>query len=770
MKSFYHLLGAIALFYAPLAYAQVESNFSAGGGIRIGWSNTSCDGTIAGSIRYNSGSGGSIDYCNGATWQNISGGGGGGAAANPDRGIQFNNAGSFGAVSTFLYTSTGRLSVGTTTPSYTISLTGTGAAQSIGMEIETTANTAGKDLNIYAGGASGGSNRTGGNLVLNTGRATGNGSSHVQFFTVMPGQGSGSSNRNANLSMTVSSNALNLPGGTTAQRPGSANMQSAANGMIRYNTSNAKFEAYQGGSWIDLIGGGAAGPTRAIQFNNTGSFAGDGTFIYTATGRVGLGTASPVAKLDVEGAVQVGDNGETCSAASDRGNIRYNSNILQVCNDHAIGWENLAMGSTIVNEESCDTTRDFTAPGSHSYKIPNNFGSIIIRMWGAGGGSGAATYVNEGASTHGSTGGTTSIASLNLYATGGNGGNGTYDSGNPPPGAGGSGGTATGGDTNTSGNPGASGVASTNSGAGGNAPGMGGLGGAARPAVQYQNYTGLAGEAPGGGASGAIYSNVAYAEAGGGGSGAYLQKTYNNTDLTPGSIISNIVVGAGGARGTATGYPNGAVGGNGRVTIICNSAPPSGSLLALDDLSDVTITTPANGHTLTYNGTNWVNSAGGATAAGSNTQIQFNSGGSAFGGSANLTWNQGTSKFTVTGDIEYTGVTMDISDQRLKDNITPLSPTLAQIMAMTPVSFTMKSDPRNTLEYGFIAQDVEKIYPALVKTADDNDHTKSMNYIGLIAPMVKALQEQQDLIDEQQNLIDTQQKRIDALEQQRGKE
>ncbi len=217
MKSFYHLLGAIALFYAPLAYAQVESNFSAGGG-------------------------------------------GGGAAANPDRGIQFNNAGSFGAVSTFLYTSTGRLSVGTTTPSYTISLTGTGAAQSIGMEIETTGNTAGKDLNIYAGGASSGSNRTGGNLVLNTGRATGNGSSHVQFFTVMPGQGSGSSNRNPNLSMTVSSNALNLPGGTTAQRPGSANMQSAANGMIRYNTSNAKFEAYQGGSWIDLIGGGAARP------------------------------------------------------------------------------------------------------------------------------------------------------------------------------------------------------------------------------------------------------------------------------------------------------------------------------------------------------------------------------------------------------------------------------------------------------------------------------------------------------------------------------
>ncbi len=769
MKSVYRLLGAIALFYTPLAHAQVESNFAAGGGVRIGWSNTTCDSAITGSIRYNSGSGGSVDYCNGTSWQNISSGGGG-SAANPDRGIQFNNAGSFGAASTFLYTSTGRLSVGTTTPSYTISLTGTGAAQSIGMEIETTATTAGRDLNIYAGGASGGSNRIGGNLVLNSGRATGNGSSNVLFYTVMPGQGSGSTTRNATLSMTVSSNALNLPGGTTAQRPGSTNMQGVANGMIRYNTSTAKFEAYQGGSWVDLIGGGAAGPTRAIQYSDAGSFGGEGTFIYTATGRVGIGTASPIAKLDVEGAVQVGDNGETCTSASDRGNIRYSSTTLQVCNDHTIGWENLAMGSTIVNDESCDTTRDFSAPGSHSYKTPNNFGTITIRMWGGGGGGGAAAWLNQGAIMNAGTGGTSSIASLNLYATGGSGGTGTYDNGNPPPGVGGSGGTATGGDTNTNGNPGANGVTSTNSGAGGNAPGMGGAGGAAMPAVQFSNYEGIPGGAPGGGGGGAMYYNASFAEAGGGGSGAYLEKIYTNLDLAPGTIISNIVVGAGGAAGNGGGYTNGSVGGNGRVTIICSSAPPSGSLLSLNQLSDVTITSPSNGQSLTYNGTAWVNSAGGgAAAAGSNTQIQFNSGGSAFGASSNLTWNQGTSKFTVTGDIEYTGVAMDISDQRLKANITPLSPSLAQIMAMSPVSFTMKADPKNTLEYGFIAQDIEKIYPALVNTADDENHTKSMNYIGLIAPMVKALQEQQDLIDGQQSFIDEQQKRIEALEKQLGK-
>ncbi len=111
----------------------------------------------------------------------------------------------------------------------------------------------------------------------------------------------------------------------------------------------------------------------------------------------------------------------------------------------------------------------------------------------------------------------------------------------------------------------------------------------------------------------------------------------------------------------------------------------------------------------------------------------------------------------VNGDIAYTGMTVDISDARRKENIEPLPSALSQIMAMTPVSFTMKDDPVKEKEYGFIAQDIEKIYPALVKTANDEEQTKSMNYIGLIAPLVKALQEQQDIIAEQQ-------KRLEALE------
>jgi hypothetical protein len=44
-----------------------------------------------------------------------------------------------------------------------------------------------------------------------------------------------------------------IPAGTTAERP-----VSPANGQIRYNTTTAQFEGYQGGAWGQL-GGGATG-------------------------------------------------------------------------------------------------------------------------------------------------------------------------------------------------------------------------------------------------------------------------------------------------------------------------------------------------------------------------------------------------------------------------------------------------------------------------------------------------------------------------------
>lgn len=107
----------------------------------------------------------------------------------------------------------------------------------------------------------------------------------------------------------------------------------------------------------------------------------------------------------------------------------------------------------------------------------------------------------------------------------------------------------------------------------------------------------------------------------------------------------------------------------------------------------------------------------------------------------------------IVGNIAFTGVATDISDQRRKENIQPLPHATPQILSLRPVSYTMKDDGQHKQEFGFIAQDVEKIFPELIGVADDAARTKSLNYTGLIAPLVKALQERELLIQQREARI-----------------
>ena len=94
----------------------------------------------------------------------------------------------------------------------------------------------------------------------------------------------------------------------------------------------------------------------------------------------------------------------------------------------------------------------------------------------------------------------------------------------------------------------------------------------------------------------------------------------------------------------------------------------------------------------------------------------------------------------VTGDIEYSGTLTDVSDRRLKTDINPLD-TDAMINKLTAIdtyTFKMIDDETGRTEYGVMAQEIEKIFPELVKTANDEMGTKSVNYMGLIAPMIEA--------------------------------
>ncbi|MCB9996123.1 MAG: tail fiber domain-containing protein [Rhodospirillales bacterium] len=116
----------------------------------------------------------------------------------------------------------------------------------------------------------------------------------------------------------------------------------------------------------------------------------------------------------------------------------------------------------------------------------------------------------------------------------------------------------------------------------------------------------------------------------------------------------------------------------------------------------------------------------------------------------------------VVGDIDYTGILTDVSDRRMKTDIAALpGGQLEKLMALQGVSFKMKDDPEARTELGLIAQDVEAVYPALVK--ESGSGIKSLNYMGLIGPMIEGMRE---LKAENDAL----RARIEALEAERSQE
>mgnify|MGYP003347758416 CR=1 FL=1 len=79
--------------------------------------------------------------------------------------------------------------------------------------------------------------------------------------------------------------ALELPDGTTAQRPGTP-----VNGMIRYNTTLNQFEGYKASAW-GAIGGGATGGASDDVFYENGQTV---TANYTITANKNAMSAGPI--------------------------------------------------------------------------------------------------------------------------------------------------------------------------------------------------------------------------------------------------------------------------------------------------------------------------------------------------------------------------------------------------------------------------------------------------------------------------------------------
>jgi hypothetical protein len=95
-----------------------------------------------------------------------------------------------------------------------------------------------------------------------------------------------------------------------------------------------------------------------------------------------------------------------------------------------------------------------------------------------------------------------------------------------------------------------------------------------------------------------------------------------------------------------------------------------------------------------------------------------------------------------------------ISDIKLKENIVDASPKLDKLMQVRIRNYNLKGDYEKHKQLGVVAQELEAVFPAMVDETNDTDAegndlgttTKSVKYSVFVPMLIKAMQEQQAMI------------------------
>jgi len=128
-------------------------------------------------------------------------------------------------------------------------------------------------------------------------------------------------------------------------------------------------------------------------------------------------------------------------------------------------------------------------------------------------------------------------------------------------------------------------------------------------------------------------------------------------------------------------------------------------------------------------------------------------------------WEANALVLTKEGDLWIAGNYDSPSDIRLKDNIEKLVDVLPKVLKIEPVYFEFKnkhSHPKGR-NIGFIAQEIEPLFPELIST--DASGYLSIDYSKMSAILVQAIKEQQQIIENQEKENNELQNQINEINQ-----
>jgi len=112
----------------------------------------------------------------------------------------------------------------------------------------------------------------------------------------------------------------------------------------------------------------------------------------------------------------------------------------------------------------------------------------------------------------------------------------------------------------------------------------------------------------------------------------------------------------------------------------------------------------------------------------------------------NFVYNGALKSYILDTDGSY----VVVSDRKLKNNIEEMkSEIVSKVLGLNPVNYTYKNDSTNRLQNGFIAQEVQELFPELVneKINDEGESFLTLRYDAFGVLAIKTIQEQQKEIN-----------------------